>query len=247
MKKEAISWTLLSSKSGISARFIPNNCLFDNNGSSAFPIKDKEYLLGFLNSLVANSCLTILNPTLAFQVGNIASLPYKDLKDKCRIIIMGGSIYKGYINQTAPCAEYNIQVLPKAFQTVLNSGFEIILAPLDVCRDFIIEGRHFAALKDSSNTVINIVLDYYQEWHKNYQGGAIKYDQKISSGILYDILPILYLIDPDNFIESDKKIICTKAGYTKLRFYGKKVKALLGLKDKEKAISHVTDIFLRKD
>ncbi len=172
---------------------------------------------------------------------------YKDLKDKCRIIIMGGSIYKGYINQTAPCAEYNIQVLPKAFQTVLNSGFEIILAPLDVCRDFIIEGRHFAALKDSSNTVINIVLDYYQEWHKNYQGGAIKYDQKISSGILYDILPILYLIDPDNFIESDKKIICTKAGYTKLRFYGKKVKALLGLKDKEKAISHVTDIFLRKD
>ena len=90
MKKEAISWTLLSSKSGISARFIPNNCLFDNNGSSAFPIKDKEYLLGFLNSLVANSCLTILNPTLAFQVGNIASLPYKDLKDKKQINILVG-------------------------------------------------------------------------------------------------------------------------------------------------------------
>ena len=76
-KKEAVTWTLLSSKSGISARFVRPNAMFDNNGSSAFPTENKEALLGFLNSKVANECLSILNPTLAFQVGNIASLPFQ--------------------------------------------------------------------------------------------------------------------------------------------------------------------------
>ncbi len=85
MKKEAITWTLLSSKCGISARYVEPNCLFDNNGSSAFPLVDKYYLCAFLNSKVANVCLSILNPTLAFQVGNIASLPYKSSRHKSEI------------------------------------------------------------------------------------------------------------------------------------------------------------------
>ena len=81
-KKEAVTWTLLASKNGMSARSIDKNCIFDNNGSSAFPTHDKLYLLGYLNSKVANACLTIENPTLAFQVGNIASLPYIDAPNK---------------------------------------------------------------------------------------------------------------------------------------------------------------------
>ena len=85
MKKEAITWTLLSSKCGISARYVEPNCLFDNNGSSAFPLVDKYYLCAFLNSKVANVCLSILNPTLAFHVGNIASLPYKSSRHKSEI------------------------------------------------------------------------------------------------------------------------------------------------------------------
>ena len=76
MKKEAVTWTLLSSKAGISSRYVLSNSMFDNNGSSAFPSDNKEYLLAFLNSKVANQCLAIINPTLAFQVGNIASLPF---------------------------------------------------------------------------------------------------------------------------------------------------------------------------
>ena len=44
-KKEAVTWTLLSSKNGMSARSVNKNCIFDNNGSSAFPIHDKFYLV----------------------------------------------------------------------------------------------------------------------------------------------------------------------------------------------------------
>ena len=88
MLKEAVTWTLLSSKNGISARYVPTNSLFDNNGSSAFPIENLDYLLALLNTRVANTCLSIMNPTLAFQVGNIANMPYIDYTNKTDISLL---------------------------------------------------------------------------------------------------------------------------------------------------------------
>ena len=42
-------------------------------------------MLGLLNSTISAYVLTIMNPTLAFQVGNIAAIPYIDTKDKSYI------------------------------------------------------------------------------------------------------------------------------------------------------------------
>ena len=72
--KHSISWSLLGSPLG--ARFYPDGFLFDVNGSSLF-ISDEiyHYVGGFLCSNIASELLSILNPTLAFQVGNIKSLP----------------------------------------------------------------------------------------------------------------------------------------------------------------------------
>jgi hypothetical protein len=76
IKKMAITWSLTGS-SGFGARYIPSNCVFDNNGSSVFPTTNIEYILGNLNSNVSDRILEILNPTLAFQVGDIARLPIR--------------------------------------------------------------------------------------------------------------------------------------------------------------------------
>ena len=74
--KPAITWSLTANK-GFGARVVPNNCLFDNNGSSVFPKAEQvNSLISFLNSNVANRCLQILNPTIAYQVGDISRLPY---------------------------------------------------------------------------------------------------------------------------------------------------------------------------
>ena len=74
--KPAITWSLTGNK-GFGARIVPDNCMFDNNGSSVFPRPDQiENLSCFLNSKVANHCLEVLNPTVAYQVGDIARLPY---------------------------------------------------------------------------------------------------------------------------------------------------------------------------
>lgn len=74
--KEGITWSFISStKFGV--RYKTKGFLFDIQGSSSFPKENELYdVMGYLNSKVSYSLLSILNPTLSFQGGNINSLPY---------------------------------------------------------------------------------------------------------------------------------------------------------------------------
>jgi hypothetical protein len=89
--QKSISWTLLSS-SYFAIRTFPNGFIFDVNGMSLF-INDKDYnyIASFLSSNLAFYFLRIINPTLAFQVGNIKSLPiiftkYDDIRKQIEIL-----------------------------------------------------------------------------------------------------------------------------------------------------------------
>ena len=68
-----ITWTDISS-SNFGVRYTPTGFLFDVSGSSIFP-ENHHYILGFMASRLSVSFLKVINPTLHFQVGNIASLP----------------------------------------------------------------------------------------------------------------------------------------------------------------------------
>ena len=73
---DSVSWSLVSSaKFGI--RYYPTGFVFDIAGSSVFPNSEEKlgYLLGFLASEVAFSCLKLTNPTINFQAGDVRKLP----------------------------------------------------------------------------------------------------------------------------------------------------------------------------
>ncbi|MDZ4205441.1 MAG: BREX-1 system adenine-specific DNA-methyltransferase PglX [Bacteroidales bacterium] len=73
--KKAITWTLLVGNT-FGGRIVDNH-IFDVNGMCAFPPEDKLlYLLGLFNSKISYSFLSIINPTLAFQKGNIDKIPF---------------------------------------------------------------------------------------------------------------------------------------------------------------------------
>ena len=56
---------------------------------------------------------------------------YPDVVKNARIRAMAGSIYRGYDNSTTPTAEYNVQLCPYCFETVLKAKWEVTIAPLD--------------------------------------------------------------------------------------------------------------------
>lgn len=76
--KESITWTALTS-GRFNGRYSPQGYLFDAKGSSIFPTKESIWnILSFLNSCVANYILSVMAPTLDYNAGVIARLPYKD-------------------------------------------------------------------------------------------------------------------------------------------------------------------------
>jgi type II restriction/modification system DNA methylase subunit YeeA len=74
--KKGITWTDLSSGK-FGSRYLPNGFLFDTAGPSLFIDDDENYyyILSFLNTGIANTILSIINPTMHFLAGNVAALP----------------------------------------------------------------------------------------------------------------------------------------------------------------------------
>lgn len=73
---EGITYTL-QSELGFFGRYIPAECVFDIQGSCVFPNSDVDVfaLTAYLNSSQVTLLLKALNPTLAFQVGDLKRLP----------------------------------------------------------------------------------------------------------------------------------------------------------------------------
>ncbi len=74
--QRGVTWSL-SSSAGFSARLSPGGFIFDVNGMTCFPRDERliPMILGFLNSSIAEYLLCMINPTIAFQVGDLARLP----------------------------------------------------------------------------------------------------------------------------------------------------------------------------
>lgn len=72
---KGITWSLFGFEN-FGVRYKEQGFVFDVSGSSMFPSEDKTlYILGFLASNLAFYYLSILAPTVNFQVGNIGDLP----------------------------------------------------------------------------------------------------------------------------------------------------------------------------
>jgi hypothetical protein len=72
----AITWSFISS-SFFGVRYSDEGFLFDVAGSSAFPPEHlQNCIIGFLCSNIGFEMMKALNPTMNFQVGNVATLPF---------------------------------------------------------------------------------------------------------------------------------------------------------------------------
>ncbi|TCZ55874.1 BREX-1 system adenine-specific DNA-methyltransferase PglX [Klebsiella grimontii] len=88
--KPSITWSFVSS-AYFGVRYCENGSIFDVGGSSTFPkTEDHYWLTVFLCSKQVFEFMKIMNPTLNFQVGNVASLPIiKSLNAETKKILNG--------------------------------------------------------------------------------------------------------------------------------------------------------------
>ncbi|MDR0426083.1 MAG: nucleoside hydrolase [Clostridiales bacterium] len=170
---------------------------------------------------------------------------YPALKDRCRIVCMGGSVYKGIYGVDRAHAEYNLKSDRDASAAVLESGFTVVYAPLDVNRDFIIDGARYRRLRTAKNPVTQKLLALYDEWQLNYHGYSIKFDSAVSTAIQYDTTPLLYILDKTLYDMDCGRYGIDRAGKLGKTDNGHEACVLLGI-DREKALDAALDIFMRE-
>lgn len=89
--------------------------------------------IGKMAAVIADSPIVV--DILA--IGPMTNFPqliqkYPESVKNARIMAMAGSIYRGYGNSSGPVAEYNVAVCPWCFEVLLNAGWNIAIAPLDI-------------------------------------------------------------------------------------------------------------------
>ena len=113
-----------------------------------------------------------------------------------QIVLMGGALHGGNINKYA---EFNIWHDPEAAKIVFDSGVKTVMAPLEVCYAggiMLRETKRF----DRKGKVSKLVKDLF-DFYCRY---AI--DRGWDSTAVFDLIPILYLLNEDLFVQKKGKI-----------------------------------------
>ena len=135
-------------------------------------------------------------------------------KYNTKIVAMAGSFKYGYFDKKGIVVERNISSCIAAAKKFLSSDLNITLLPLDVCNKMIISGDIYQKIRSLLTDIASIVSENYDIWQEDYVGPIKKFDINISSSVLLDLAPALYLLFPQNFEVMEKNIFVDDNGFT---------------------------------
>ena len=128
---------------------------------------------------------------------------FKKLK---RIVIMGGSIHRGYgVPNHHPDAEYNIAMDVAAAKQVFNSGVPLYVMPLDATQHKLDEVKRQLLFTESTNLTDDLSLLYLQ-WVAGFHQ---------QTPTLYDDIAVAYAIDPALCPVSPMRVEVDDKGFTR--------------------------------
>jgi len=167
-----------------------------------------DFLLGQIRAHPGKITLIAIGPLFNVQAA-IARDPetFKKLK---RVVIMGGSVYRGYDGkdgnkQSAPSPEWNILCDPAGATALLGSGVPVFVMPLDSTQIHLENPALGAVLAHGSPLTDQLTLLYHQ-WT-----GANDWRRPT----LFDPVAVTYAIRPDLCPATPMRLEVDDKGYTK--------------------------------
>lgn len=129
-----------------------------------------------------------------------------------RVVIMGGSIYRGYDNSDGsvnkePCPEWNIVRAPAGAKALLNSGVPVFMMPLDSTQINLQTGDQIALYAYGSPLTDQLTLLYHQ-WTAAGNGHW-------GTPTLYDPVAVTYAFRPDVCPAKPMRIEADDKGFTR--------------------------------
>jgi inosine-uridine nucleoside N-ribohydrolase len=152
------------------------------------------------------------------ELTNVAGLLKADpvvAKKIKRIVLMGGSIARGYGPDSGPDAEWNIKSNPAAARAVFASGIPILMAPLDVTAMLQLDAAARRRIFEHGSPITNNLAALYHLWNKE-------------TPVLFDPMAVALAIDPSLCQLKPLAIEVDERGFTHV-VGGKPANATVGL------------------
>jgi len=142
--------------------------------------------------------------------GNLAAAIRQDaatFRKVKRVVLMGGSIYRGYGEHRPPDAEWNIKCDPKAAQALLASGAPLFYMPLDSTQIHLEAPERERILSFGSALTDQLTLLYHQ-W-------VAHTDNHSPDPTLFDPVAVTYAISPELCPAKPIRIEVDDMGFTR--------------------------------
>jgi purine nucleosidase len=195
------------------------------------PIEQCRWADGFLSpALSMQSAVEFLHDQIESRPGEVTLVPIgpltnigrllrdypEEAKKIKRIVLMGGSVMRGYAPNSPPEAEYNIAQDPQAAQIVFNSGVPILMVPLDVTAMLALDADAQHRVFTQLTPLTNDLTILYHLWGR-------------PTPILFDPMAVAMLLDPTLCETQELHIEVDDKGFTRV-VEGKPPNATVALK-----------------
>ena len=149
-------------------------------------------------------------------VPNISEALRRDpsIAANAQFVGMHGSIYKGYVGEAGPAAEWNVRVDPRSLQAVFRAPWDCTITPLDTCGLVVLDGADYRRLHGSDDAWIATLMDNYRAWLPGAPYVDPDTDTSRTSTTLFDTVAV-YLAANDELVEMrELPLRVTDDGYT---------------------------------
>lgn len=167
-------------------------------------------------------------------VPNIAEALRRDpsIASNARFIGMYGSIYKGYLGDEKPAAEYNVKVDPTSLQAAFAAPWECTITPLDTCGLVVLDGDDYRRLYESQDPWLKALMANYRAFLPGAPFIDPNHDMSKVSTTLFDSVAV-HLAAGGDLVEMETlPITVTDEGYTIIdREHGRPVNCATAWKD----------------
>jgi purine nucleosidase len=149
--------------------------------------------------------LTLVGIAPLTNIGALIDLDAATFRKLKRVVIMGGSIYKGYDPGGPPLPEYNILMDVGAAQKLFASGVPVSVMPLDSTVVHMAEAKR-AELYRQDTVAARILKELDREWSAH---------QKRAVPTLFDVVAVAAAIDPKVCPVTPLRLMVDDKGFTR--------------------------------
>ena len=103
--KEGVTFNRIT-VSNFSTRYLPKGLIIDCNGPAIYG-DNPYFILGLTNSLFFTYLLTLLSPTISYQVGDVAKVPFQRETKHQEYVNTVTKLSKICVSKTKHCNQYN--------------------------------------------------------------------------------------------------------------------------------------------